>query len=162
MRLMFIGANKSGKSKLAEAYTLNMAKGKPYYIATGIVTDKEMEEKIKIHKLNRKDKFITIEEPLNLHEAIRFIEEYKVIDCLSFWVNNMLFYNKEQSILEEAKEIASIDNLIVVINEVGAGVIPENALGRKFSHYNGLVSQIFAEASDEVYLCIAGLKVKIK
>jgi len=162
MKALFIGANKSGKSRIALEYTLQFATKKPYFIATGIPTDEEMKNKIEIHKKDRQDRFITIEEPIELYKVIKPIETYKLIDCLSFWVSNMLLNNKEDEILTEAEKISQIENLIFVINEVGAGVIPANELARKFAHYNGLVSQIIAKNCNEVYFCIAGLSLKVK
>lgn len=162
MKALFIGANKSGKSRMALEYTLKLASKKPYFIATGIPVDKEMQKKIEIHKKDRNDRFITIEEPLELYKTIKPIEAYKLIDCLSFWVSNMLLNNKEDEILAETEKLSQIENSIFVINEVGAGVIPANKLARKFAHYNGLVSQIIAKNCNEVYFCIAGLSLKIK
>ncbi|OSS43170.1 Adenosylcobinamide-phosphate guanylyltransferase [Desulfurella amilsii] len=162
MKALFIGANKSGKSRLALEYTLKLASKKPYFIATGIPTDEEMKKKIEIHKKDRQNRFITIEEPLEIYRTIKPIEAYKLVDCLSFWVSNMLLNSKEDEILTEAEKISQIENSIFVINEVGAGVIPANELARKFAHYNGLVSQIVAKNSDEVYFCTAGLSLKVK
>ncbi len=162
MNALFVGANKSGKSQLALEYTLNISHKKPYFIATGLSIDQEMREKIELHKKNRADKFITIEVPLNVFDAIQSIKEYKLIDCLSFWVSNMLLNNKEGDIISEIEKISKTQNCIFVINEVGAGVIPANELARKFAHYNGIVAQITAKNCDEVYFCVAGISVKIK
>jgi adenosylcobinamide kinase/adenosylcobinamide-phosphate guanylyltransferase len=162
MKALFIGANKSGKSHIALDYTLALASKKPYFIATAIPTDEEMQKKIEAHKKDRQNRFITIEEPIELYKVIKPIENYKLIDCLSFWVSNLLLNNKEDEILTEAEKISQIENSIFVINEVGAGVIPANELARKFAHYNGLVSQIIAKNSYEVYFCIAGLSLKLK
>ncbi len=162
MNALFIGANKSGKSQLALDYTLNISHNKPYFIATGLAIDQEMKEKIELHKKSRADRFITIEEPLKVYEAIQPIKEYKLIDCLSFWVSNMLLNNNESDIISEIEKISKTQNCIFVINEVGAGVVPANELARKFAHYNGIVAQITAKNCDEVYLCVAGISIKIK
>lgn len=162
MNALFIGANKSGKSRLALEYTLKRSKTKPFFIATGLPTDDEMQKKIELHRKNRQDKFITIEEPIDIYKTILPIKDYKLVDCLSFWVSNMLLNDKENEILPAIENITKVKNTIFVINEVGAGIIAANELARKFAHYNGLVSQITAKNCDEVFLCVAGLSLKIK
>ncbi|AHF97047.1 MAG: bifunctional adenosylcobinamide kinase/adenosylcobinamide-phosphate guanylyltransferase [Desulfurella sp.] len=162
MNALFIGPNKSGKSRLALEYTLKIAQTKPYFIATGIAVDEEMKKKIELHKKERKNSFITIEEPLFIYEKLQSIKEYKLLDCLSFWVSNMLLSNKENEIENTAHNISEIQNCVFVINEVGACVIPDNELARKFAHYNGIVAQIIAKKCDEVFLCSAGISIKIK
>ncbi len=162
MKILYIGGQKSGKSSLAEKKILEIAKKKPYYIATydNNFGDDEMQKRIDCHLGRRDEKFITIEEPLDLNEVIKEGESY-IIDCLSMWIMNMLYAKASYKIV--LQDILSIDaNIVFVLNDVNSGIIPDNALSREYIDTSGIVGQIVAQGCDEVYQVIVGLENRLK
>ena len=164
MSALFIGGIKSGKSFLAEKYALKHATSKPIYLATTEFIDSEMQERINLHKQQRENNFITTEEPLELLKVVQESEDLVLIECVSMWINNMLYHQKsfqeiQQEItllLQEKKEI------VFVLNDVGSGIIPDNRLAREFIDISGKISQLIAREVDEVFHVIAGIGTKIK
>jgi len=162
MKALFIGGIKSGKSYHAEAYTLELST-RPLYLATTEPFDIEMQRRIKQHQQQRSSQFQTIEEPLNLYETLLAYNQTVLIECLTLWINNMLHYNREDQILTELKKVLSLKiDMVFVINDVGSGIITDNALSRKFVDISGTVAQMIARECDEVFHCIAGIKQQIK
>ncbi|MBD3797558.1 MAG: bifunctional adenosylcobinamide kinase/adenosylcobinamide-phosphate guanylyltransferase [Campylobacterales bacterium] len=161
---LFIGGIKSGKSKNAEAYTLKFAKQKPLYLATTEFFDDEMHERVQKHKDQRADKFETLEEALNLDNALQKQNKTVLVECVSMWINNMLYHNKTlEEMMTQLENISKQENnVIFVINDVSNSVISENQLVRKFVDINGIISQYIAEYSKEVFHVTAGISVKIK
>lgn len=164
MKALFIGGVKSGKSLLAEEYTIKNAQKQPFYLATTEFIDEEMFERIGFHKAQRKEQFITIEEPLDLITAIAQTDDIVLVECLSMWINNMLYHGFDFKIIEReiTKLLKANRNIVFVLNDVGTGVIPDNALARNFVDISGKVSQIVARECDEVFHVIAGIGTKIK
>lgn len=164
MKALFIGGIKSGKSKNAEEFTLMHAKTKPYYLATTEFIDAEMAQRIELHKKQREDKFITVEESLELSKAVAKCDDIVVIECISMWINNMLFHNKtKEDIFLEIETLLELENSIVfVLNDVGGGIIPDNKLAREFIDLSGIISQKIAAKCDEVFHTVAGISTKIK
>ncbi|MEQ1558913.1 MAG: bifunctional adenosylcobinamide kinase/adenosylcobinamide-phosphate guanylyltransferase [Methyloglobulus sp.] len=164
MKTLFIGGIKSGKSRLAEVFILKSTTNKPYYLATTEFIDQEMQQRIASHQQRRQDKFITIEEPLHLSRAIKDCPGAILIECMSMWLNNMLYHqHTDDQIFHELTEALALPNdLVFVINEVGLGVIADNPLVRQFVDLSGRVAQLLAAQCDQVYLCSAGLKIKLK
>ena len=164
MKVLFIGGIKSGKSFNAEKLTLEHAQTKPAYLATTEFIDEEMIERISKHKLQRKDNFITLEEPLKIYETITSFNGVVLVECLSMWINNMMYH---KFIYEDMKsEILKImrlkQDIVFVLNDVGSSVIAENKLAREFVDISGKLSQIIASECDEVYHTIAGISTRIK
>lgn len=166
MKTLFIGGIKSGKSKLAESYVLEHCKSlaKPCYLATNEVLDAEMKKRIAIHKQRRKEQFITLEEPINLLETISLCDTPVLVECVTMWLNNKLHYNySEHDTLQELKEVLLLPNDIVFVhNEVGFGVIPDNALARQFVDLSGKAAQLMGRYCEQVFWCSAGLKIPMK
>ena len=171
--LIFItGGARSGKSKLA----LQLAErtgGKVAFIATAQAGDDEMAERILIHKKSRPKEWTTIEEPIDIPSAISKVADHDVaiIDCLTLLLSNLMLEDK--SLDETGRILGRMEDLvkasrsfkgtvIVVSNEVGMGIVPENELARKFRDLAGRANQIIADAADEVYLCVSGIPVKLK
>ncbi len=171
--LIFItGGARSGKSKLA----LKLAErtgGKVAFIATAQAGDDEMAERILIHKKSRPKEWTTIEEPIDIPSAISKVADHDVaiIDCLTLLLSNLMLEDK--SLDETGRILGRMEDLvkasrsfkgtvIVVSNEVGMGIVPENELARKFRDLAGRANQIIADAADEVYLCVSGIPVKLK
>ena len=164
MKILYFGGQKSGKSRLAEAKTLSLSPlKKPIYLATydNSYQDKEMQERISLHHQQRQEKFISIEEPLNLAKVIKEKETY-LIDCISMWILNTL----KQPLEELLKELEDINqknaNIIFVLNDVNAGVIPMDKESRKFVDRSGIIGQQLAAFCNEVYEVKMGIPIQLK
>jgi len=165
MKSLFIGGIKSGKSRLAESHILSIAgDAKPYYLATTEFFDAEMQARIQIHKQQRQDAFITIEEPLKLFNAVQSCPGPALIECISMWLNNQLYHQiSEDDTLQELANVLTLPNdLVLVHNEVGFGIIPDNPLARRFADLSGKAAQLMAQQCDQVFFCSAGLKLQMK
>jgi len=165
--ILVTGGARSGKS----AYSETLAKSFPgprAYIATAPVFDDEMAKRVVRHKQQRKnDGWDTIEEEINLFEAIKKADAYDTIlvDCLTLWINNLLY--KDEQINEDdmiakcaqlKKVCAEFDgNIIFVINEVGMGIVPDNPLSRAFRDLSGRCSQNIAKFANKVALVSCGI-----
>ncbi len=164
MKTLFIGGIKSGKSRNAENYIKKLSDVKPIYLATTEFIDDEMQERIAQHQQQRENDFVTVEEALNLKEKIALQKGAILVECLSMWINNMLYHEKTYEDMEA--EIANImelkQDIVFVINDVSCSIIPDNRLARKFVDINGKLSQAVAQKCDEVYHVVAGISTKIK
>ncbi|MBU4310715.1 bifunctional adenosylcobinamide kinase/adenosylcobinamide-phosphate guanylyltransferase [bacterium] len=168
-RLIFVtGGARSGKSAFAQKLANNLSK-KVTYIATAQARDKEMELRIKIHRKNRPSRWKTVEREKNVTEVLsRIAEKNEVIllDCLTLLISNLLL-SGEKKILKEIRQL--VDEVkrvkvtvLIVSNEVGMGIVPDNRLARRFRDTAGRANQIVAQAADEVYLVVSGISTKIK
>lgn len=164
MKRLVYGGIKSGKSRFAEELALQNVKKNLYYLATTEFIDEEMAKKIEIHKASRSESFITLEEPLKLYESIKELEGSVLVECMSIWLNNMLYYQKSDDvIIDEVKRVLTLQNSITfVLNDVSKSVVSENALVRKFVDLSGIIAQIIAGSCDEVYYVNAGIGTKLK
>jgi len=168
-RIIFItGPVRSGKSNFAIEYAIENFKD-VIFIASAKPIDDEMKKRIEEHKKNRPKEWLTIEEDINIDKVV---EKYKgkalIIDCITIWVSNLL-YNKfnEQEIIKKVENLMKNikkNNLstIIVSNEVGWGIVPENELARIFRDIIGKVHQIISENSDYVYLLVSGIPLILK
>lgn len=166
-----IGGCRSGKSSFALDQA-NKIKGKDkYFIATSVPKDSEMEKRVEKHQLERGKDWITIEEPVRIHDKInRYSPKAGVIlvDCLTLWVSNLLFQSYNPSQMDEAimNLEAALEQsecpVFLVSNEVGCGIVPENKLARQFRDFAGLVNQRIAKSADTVVMTVAGIDVQIK
>jgi adenosylcobinamide kinase/adenosylcobinamide-phosphate guanylyltransferase len=165
MKTLFTGGVKSGKSRLAEAYILEQAGGsQPYYLATTEFLDDEMRERIRAHQQRRQDAFLTIEEPVRLLQALQQCPGPVLVECVSMWLNNQLFHGvTEADILAELEAAMQLPlTLVLVLNEVGLGIIPDNALARQYVDLSGRAAQLIAAYCERVFFCSAGLKLQMK
>jgi adenosylcobinamide kinase/adenosylcobinamide-phosphate guanylyltransferase len=165
MKTLFMGGVKSGKSRLAEAAILKYSGDiKPYYLATTEFLDEGMQARIAVHQQRRQNLFITLEEPLQLLKTVQNCQRPVLIECMTMWLNNALYHQiSEQKILQELEAVMqSATDLVLVHNEVGFGVIPNNALARQFVDLSGKAAQLMAHYCDEVYFCSAGLTLRMK
>ncbi|MEA3384591.1 MAG: bifunctional adenosylcobinamide kinase/adenosylcobinamide-phosphate guanylyltransferase [Campylobacterota bacterium] len=163
MKLLYFGGQKSGKSSLAQNKAFDLAKIKPYYIATydNSFGDSEMQRRIKNHENTREDSFIVIEESKDLVNVIKSNNTY-LIDCISMWILNNID-NSEDQLIEQLNYISKIDaNIIFVLNDVTRGVIPIDKLSRKYVDLTGIIGQYLASFCDEVYEVKLGIGIKIK
>jgi len=164
MLALFIGGIKSGKSKNAEIFSIKHSTKKPIYLATNEFFDDEMEQRVELHKLQREDNFYTVEEPLKLSEVITNQTSLVLVECVSMWINNMLYHKKTlQDMIDEIENLTSLKkDIVFVINDVSCSVVSSNKLVREFVDINGIISQLLASKCKNVYQVCAGLSVKIK
>ena len=172
--ILVTGGARSGKSVFAEKCTSEYA-GKRAYIATAHIFDDEMAQRVQLHRERREGEgWSTIEEEYDLDAALKQAQDQKVeavlVDCLTIWINNLMFRNdkftESDMRLETEKLIGSLKAFpglaVLVINEVGQGIVPENAQVRLFRDRSGRCGQLVAAIADEVWYCVCGLPWKIK
>jgi len=167
-KVIFItGGQRSGKSsyaqKLAESLT-----DKPVYLATSRIWDDEFKARVQRHQSDRGENWQTIEEEKQLSK-LNLEGRVVLLDCITLWLTNIFFDNKYQvnQSLDEAKRewlnfVSQDFTLIVVSNELGMGVIPENEASRKFTDLHGWMNQHIAAMANEVFLMVSGIPIKIK
>lgn len=163
--ILVTGGARSGKSRIAEERTL--AFGRPAsYIATAQAFDSEMEKRIATHQERRGAEWVTHAEPLDLVGALNLTEgQPRLVDCLTLWLTNLMLGGHDwQSAGREL--VAALPRqaspVVLVTNEIGAGIVPENKLARDFRDAAGLLNQWVAAVADEVTLAVAGLPLKVK
>jgi adenosylcobinamide kinase/adenosylcobinamide-phosphate guanylyltransferase len=162
MALILVGGGaRSGKSRWALERARKRG-GRLVYIATAEALDDEMASRIARHRAERGNEFLTIEASLDLASAIRSLAcDAIVIDCLTLWLSNSMgLEDKTDETIAAATE--STAEVIVVTNEVGCGIVPENALAREFRDRAGIMNQRFAAAAAEVYFMAFGQALRVK
>ena len=172
--ILITGGARSGKSRQAQQLGESLP-GKKLFIATCPVTDAEMEQRIDRHRQDRQDAgWQTVEETVNLEQALVDNSAYEVvlIDCLTLWINNLLFTDAGNMLDEEAISVkvrkllaacaARSGVVIMVTNEVGLGIVPENALARRYRDLVGRCNQEIAAVADKVIMSICGIPLNIK
>ena len=165
--LFVIGGARSGKSRYAQlrAEATGMS---AIYIATAQARDDEMKARIQRHQLDRGDAWRTVEEPIALAEAIgthSAPDRVLLVDCLTLWVTNLLLANHDinAAAIQLTDAIAAASGQVFLVsNETGLGVVPENALARRFLEEAGRLNQLVAARADEVQFVAAGLTLKLK
>ncbi|MBA3448424.1 MAG: bifunctional adenosylcobinamide kinase/adenosylcobinamide-phosphate guanylyltransferase [Pseudaminobacter sp.] len=161
-----LGGARSGKS--AHAEKLVTASPAPWtYIATAQAFDDEMVERIALHRARRDEGWRTIDAPLDLVEAIASVPDGRplLIDCLTLWLSNHLL--ADHDVEAHSDRLAQIlarprGKWCVVANEVGLGIVPDNALARKFRDAAGRLNQRVAAGANHVLFLVAGLPLKVK
>lgn len=165
--LLVLGGARSGKSRYAQSLA-ETSGARPVLIATAQAHDAEMTARIARHAAERGSNWTLVEEPLALVSALRREargDRVIVIDCATLWLSNLLL--REANLAQESEELAqSVGGLagpvIFVSNEVGLGIVPENALARAFRDAQGWLNQALASACDAVVLVTAGLPLQLK
>ncbi len=165
--ILILGGAKSGKSSFALLKAESLP-GRKAYIATAEPLDDEMKERIGKHRTQRGKDWQTLEEPLDITRAIREAGDgyaAAVIDCLTLWLTNLLLGTEDPEVrIRSFLSSRGGDHppLFVVSNEVGMGIVPDNALSRRFRDLAGHLNQQVAAIADEVYLVTAGIPLRIK
>ena len=164
--ILITGGARSGKSQLAEDWAL-AEPGTPFYIATCRASDPEMEDRIARHQARRGAEWVTRHAPLDLITVLTETDGQgpRLIDCLTLWLANLMEDGSDWQAAAAALAEAlprQASPVICVTNEVGLGIVPENALSRRFRDAQGALNQTIAGAADEVYLAVAGYPLKVK
>ena len=168
---LITGGARSGKSSFA----LDLARKKydrRVFIATAVAFDEEMKRRIVQHQKGRGGLFHTLEEPVHLTETLSAVPpgtEVALVDCLTVWVGNLYhhFQQNEAAVLAHLNEFLDVISLvsydlILVTNEVGWGIVPENPLARSFRDVAGYLNRKAAEKADSVYLLCCGIPLALK
>ncbi|SHK53464.1 adenosylcobinamide kinase /adenosylcobinamide-phosphate guanylyltransferase [Clostridium cavendishii DSM 21758] len=177
--ILVTGGARSGKSSFGES--LLKDKDNVLYIATSIPFDDEMKSRVKKHQEDRPSSWDTLEEYKDLGAKIsKRDKKYDgiILECITIMISNLMLENFDEereidyvtlekdimkemkSLVEELKKVNS--KVVLITNEVGAGIVPENRLAREFRDIAGRVNQYLARESEEVYLVVSGIGVKIK
>jgi len=162
------GGARSGKS--THALALGGAYASKAFVATAEITDDEMRARIEKHQRERGASFTTIEAPLDLAGGLRRVPdgcEVAIVDCLTVWMGNLMHaHGTEAAYPEVDRLIEAISDapcdLVLVTNEVGMGIVPDNELARVFRDRAGRLNQRVAEIADEVVFVLSGIPLKIK
>jgi adenosylcobinamide kinase/adenosylcobinamide-phosphate guanylyltransferase len=176
-KIVFVtGGCRSGKSRFAQQMA-EAAGTRRLYIATSPRLDAEMEARIARHRQERAQRnWTTCEETQDLVQALGVHNDFDAVlcDCLTLWVNNLLYHAEQQGhalsedeIARVAKDVADAarhhaGTVIFVTNEVGLGIVPADAASRRFRDLQGRCNQVMAAAADEVYFLVSGIPMKIK
>ena len=173
--IFITGGARSGKSSFAEKRAAEFGASLGY-LATAQTLDGEMDERVRRHRERRGFEWHTIEEPIHLSQALaRCDGRYQAIlvDCVTLWLSNLLFKYEdvadlsEERIHEDLQRLKStlhgmVTPVVLVSNEVGMGIVPDNALARMFRDIAGTANQILAAAADEVHVVISGIPLRLK
>jgi len=165
--VFILGGARSGKSRFAEELA-RQSGGRLHYLATGRAWDDEMRDRITRHQEQRGAEWTTHEAPVDIVGVLQKLDDPEnviLIDCLTLWLTNLMM---EQADIEmafahlEAALAAAQAKLILVSNEVGLGIVPENRMAREFRDHAGRLHQRVAAVAGEVYFVAAGLPLKMK
>lgn len=171
--ILVLGGARSGKSSFAEAWANRF--DRVAYVATGVRTDEEMAERIRHHRIRRPEHWQTVEEPRDVAVAVRRVGpnvDCLILDCLTVWVTNLMLSHETPALGDDAvlgrvcdlcqtvRDVSA--RMLVVSNEVGCGVVPDNALSRRFRDLVGWANQSVAREADEVHLVTAGIAQRLK
>ncbi|MGH7875654.1 MAG: bifunctional adenosylcobinamide kinase/adenosylcobinamide-phosphate guanylyltransferase [Candidatus Binatia bacterium] len=167
--ILITGGARSGKSKYAELRAQELG-DRRLYVATAEAKDEEMAQRIAAHKKRRGNEWTTIEEPVELSSALltrRGRADCALVDCLTIWLSNLLLRRDAKFAAEKVEELVamltSVDfHLVLVANEVGWGIVPDNVLARQFRDLAGWANQRIAAAASEVVLTVAGIPMTVK
>ncbi len=167
--ILVTGGGRSGKSD--HALSLATSYPRKCFVATAEAFDEEMNDRITRHKEDRGDSFITIEEPVEIVQEMKAIVsqvDVILLDCLTVWMGNLMHYCQKESLIN-AKILDLLDFLqesdcpiVIVTNEVGMGIIPENPTARLFRDMSGRLNQQVAALAKQVTLLVSGVPLNLK
>lgn len=180
MRHLILGGARSGKTRVALDHAGEWSRkldSRVTYVATAQALDAEMEARIERHRSERPDTWHTVEAPLQLASALAHIPAPSVIviDCLTLWLTNALLHDFDErqpraplAVWDRERELfvewlsAHPGVVMIVSNEVGAGIVPISPLARRFQDEQGWLNQAVARTCDRVTLVVAGMEMSIK
>lgn len=180
--VLVTGGSRSGKSVLAEKKAVEYGEGSVLYIATAIPTDDDMRERIRMHQERRDARWDTHEGFKDISQALeRTDKTTALLDCITVFITNYMFdqerdfdtitkeeiHELEDMILDELRKIIETarreeKNLIMVTNEVGMCIVSPYRMSRIFSDISGRANELLASLSDEVYLSMCGIPMRLK
>ncbi|MFA8440390.1 bifunctional adenosylcobinamide kinase/adenosylcobinamide-phosphate guanylyltransferase [Yoonia sp.] len=164
---LILGGAASGKSAFAESLVMQNTHPDPLYIATAQVFDDEMADKVANHRKMRGTGWTTVEEPLDLAPVLAKVKpgQPALLDCATLWLTNVILGEHDVD-QHSAALLAALSEckgpIVVVSNEVGQGIVPDNALSRKFRNAQGRLNQQLGAQADLVVAVMAGLPLTLK
>jgi len=169
MKVLILGAVRSGKSRYAEELAREQ-RCAITLIATGTPLDDEMAARIEAHRLSRPGNWSVVEEPMQLGAALRAEaapSRLVIVDCLTMWLSNLLCGEDPAALQRESRDLFETlpslpGHCVLVGNEVGLGIMPINALARRFADEAGILHQRLAVLCDRVVFMVAGLPLAVK
>jgi adenosylcobinamide kinase/adenosylcobinamide-phosphate guanylyltransferase len=169
---LILGGARSGKSDFAQTLARQRGGDAVAFVATAEARDDEMRARIAAHRAARPAAWQTLEAPRAVARALAAVTDARVIvvDCVTLWASNVLLAEEANALAVMAREVDELfawyrahdATLILVSNEVGMGLVPDNALGRAYRDLLGAVNKKIAAVADEVFLLVAGLPIEIK
>ncbi len=162
--VLVLGGARSGKSRYAEG----LIHSPKHYVATAQAFDDEMAARIKLHQARRDAKWTNHEAPLDLVLQLREIDgwgNHILVDCLTLWLSNLLLeeIDCEAELSDLVSHLATAKARIVIVsNEVGLGIVPDNQLARSFRDIQGLANQFVAAVAESVVMTVAGIPMLVK
>ena len=166
--ILVLGGARSGKTGFAERLAMRAGET-PLYLATAQALDAEMRERVPMHQQQRHKRFATLEQPIALTTALKAAaksHDVILVDCLTLWITNLIGANEDvaKAVDELASALPEIETsrVILVSNEVGLGIVPDNPLARMFRDLSGAAHQRLAEICTDVHFVVAGLPVTLK
>jgi adenosylcobinamide kinase / adenosylcobinamide-phosphate guanylyltransferase len=167
--ILVTGGARSGKSTHAEQRAGELG-SRRLYLATAEARDEEMTQRIVEHQKRRGSEWVTIEEPIELADVLlaqRNQIDCAVVDCLTLWLTNLVLHRDAEFAVEKVEALVEtlprLDFYVVLVtNEVGWGIVPDNPLARQFRDLSGWANQRIAEIATEVILTVAGIPTIVK
>ena len=170
LTMLVTGGCRSGKSLHAERVAESCG-ARCVYVATAQVWDDEMADRVSAHRARRGDVWTTVEEPLDMVEVLRAHGgrcDAVLIDCVTLWLTNLMLadlsdadiFRRVHDLIRAIRQCPA--SVILVTNEVGWGIVPENRMARRFRDLAGKGNAILAESVDNVVLCVAGIPMGVK
>ncbi|RDI94733.1 bifunctional adenosylcobinamide kinase/adenosylcobinamide-phosphate guanylyltransferase [Meiothermus sp. QL-1] len=166
MLVLVTGGVRAGKSQFAQELAQRLGGEEVSFLATAEPLDEEMRARIEQHRRARPGAWETLEVPLWVPEALRRARfGVVVLDCLTLWVSNLM--HREEAVEPQVEALLAAwresgKTLVVVTNEVGMGIVPENPLARRYRDVLGAANRQVARAAQQVYLLVAGLPLQLK
>lgn len=159
---LITGGARSGKSRLAQS--IGEGSLLPVtFVATATAGDEDMSQRIAAHRAGRPGSWATIEAPLDIEESLGKVDPsgMVIVDCLTLWTSNLMMEGEDETAIRDraeslARYLTAFTSVVVVTNEVGLGIVPDNALARVYRDILGRVNATFADAFDQVLLAVAG------
>ncbi|MEW9077924.1 bifunctional adenosylcobinamide kinase/adenosylcobinamide-phosphate guanylyltransferase [Terrisporobacter glycolicus] len=181
--ILVTGGARSGKSSFAESLCIKQ-NNKTAYIATSVAFDDEMKNRVKKHQESRPKDWKTYEIYKDIYSIVEELDKNHdtvIMDCVTLMVNNLMFTHGIEVDEASSEELNELENYIreqinklleavkkanlyfvIVTNEIGMGIVPENKLSRIYGDFVGRVNQLIANYSDEVYFVVSGIPMKVK
>ena len=166
---LVLGGARSGKSRYAQ-HIVEAKYDRPLYVATAEALDGEMKKRIARHRAERGSKWVCIEEPLDIAQVLGNLPpktDGVLLDCVTLWLSNVIMQNGIGKVEKYKKDLVSAlqcitRDLVIVSNEVGMGLVPDNQLGREFRDHAGWLNQDLAKIADNVVFVAAGIPLVLK
>ncbi len=165
---LVLGGARSGKSAYAESLLVGCAGATPVYLATARIEDAEMAARVAAHRERRGSVWRTVEEPLELAEALVRADaggDGVLVECLTLWLSNLLAADRDVGTAQEelVETLCRVRGPVVLVaNEVGLGIVPDNAVARRFRDLAGRLNQAVAQVSERVVFVAAGMPLVLK